>query len=90
VTVQAGRFRGWTHLPETPVNVYAVGTTTPASIYTDKISGTAAANPVQTDAAGSYTFFAAAGDLDIVFQVGDLTIRQTISVWLDPSYTTVT
>ncbi len=86
MTVQAGRFRGYAGLPEIPVNVYAVGTTTPANIYTDKANGVAAANPVTTDAAGSFTFFAAAGDYDVVYQVAGLTIRQTVTVWLDPSY----
>ena len=86
MTVEAGRFRGYTDRPEIPVNVYAVGTTTPASLYTDYTNGTAAANPVTTDAAGSFTFFAAAGDLDVVYQAGDTTIRQTITVWLDPTY----
>jgi hypothetical protein len=88
MTVQAGRFRGYTGLPGVPVNVYAVGTTTPASIYTDKVNGTPAANPVLTDDGGSYAFFAGAGDLDVVFQSGDLTIRQAVTVWLDPSYST--
>jgi hypothetical protein len=41
---------------------------------------------VETDVAGSFTFFGAAGDLDVVYQAGDATIRQTVTVWLDPSY----
>ena len=86
MTVEAGRFRGYTGLPEIPVNVYAIGTTTPASLYTDHTNGVAAPNPVETDVAGSFTFFGAAGDLDVVYQAGDATIRQTVTVWLDPSY----
>ena len=46
--------------------VYNKGTTTKASLYTDRTMGTAAANPGVTDADGNLTFWAAPGFYDVL------------------------
>lgn len=66
------------------VSVYTVGTTTLATLYTDHIAGTAAANPFNTSALGSFHFFAAPGDYDVVFQVETELERHTVTVRDDP------
>ena len=48
------------------VNVYAAGTVTPSTIYSDNNS-TVAANPLTTGADGSYDFYAANGRYDLLF-----------------------
>lgn len=90
--IKAGRYEGsllFASVGKVPValqqiSVYTVGTTTLSTLYTDHIAGTAAANPVITDQMGNYSFFAAPGDYDIVFQVGTVDIRHTITVRDDP------
>ena len=47
-------------------NVYAAGTTTPSTIYSDNI-GTTTPNPITTGADGSYNFYAANGTYDLLF-----------------------
>lgn len=93
MTVQAGRYEAMLLLATQPnepiadqeVNVYAVGTTTHASVYTDHIAGTAAANPVLTDPLGNLEFFAVPGDYDVEFVWGNVTIRHTVTVRNDPA-----
>ena len=63
-----------TPLPNLTVHVYAVGTTTPVVLYTDRTKGTVAANPTTTDANGNLTFFAAPGDVDILGNTERLTV----------------
>ena len=93
MTVAAGRFNALGLFPPGPasqgqrVHVYAVGTTTPSSLYTDRINGTAAVNPVISDSDGSVNFFAVAGDYDLVWDEGDLLLRTTITVRPDPANT---
>ena len=67
------------------VSVFDVGTTTPASLFTDGISGIAAANPVETDAQGNLTFYAAPGDYDLIYVRGDVELRTTITVGAPPA-----
>jgi Pectate lyase superfamily protein len=50
----------------TLVNVYISGTTTLATLYTDRTMGTTTSNPTLTDANGNLTFFATPGVYDIV------------------------
>lgn len=72
------------------VTVYTPGTTTKASLVTDKTGGSAAANPFPTDALGNGTVFAAFGDYDLFFSVGapgsGYTVRKTVSVREDGSF----
>jgi hypothetical protein len=83
--VQAGLFS--TQLPVTneEVNVYTVGTTSAAQLYTDAISGVTAANPVETDALGNLAFYAAPGNYDICYVRGDVKLRQTATVGAPPA-----
>jgi hypothetical protein len=72
------------------VAVYAVGTSTPVSLYTDRTAGTGLANPLPTgqatnapgvDALGNVIFFAAPGRYDMA--VGSQTY--TVTVYPDPA-----
>jgi hypothetical protein len=47
------------------VNVYAAGTVTPSTIYSDNL-GTSATNPLTTGSDGSFDFYAANGRYDLV------------------------
>jgi hypothetical protein len=69
-----------TPVPNTPVTVYNHGTTTPASLYTDQTRGTAATNPVDTDANGKLLFFANPGLYDLVVEVGGIVTPLTVQV----------
>jgi hypothetical protein len=71
MSVNAGRFTGLNAAPpNSSVAVYTHGTKTLASLYTDKSSGTAAANPVPVDSFGNFSFFAVPGDVDLALPVG--------------------
>ena len=48
------------------VTVYAAGTTTPSTLYSDNL-GTTTANPLTTGPDGSYDFYAANGRYDLLF-----------------------
>jgi hypothetical protein len=86
MTISAGRFAALgAFAPNSAVNVYSVGTVTPATLYTDKTAGTTAPNPVTADEDGTVNFFAAAGDVDLVYDFGTLSIRTTVTVWPDPT-----
>lgn len=88
MTVDAGRFTSLHSFPPgTSVLVANVGTSTAASVYTDKSTGTAAPNPVLADESGTVQFFAVPGDADLVYTVGDLDNRYTITVPADPTET---
>ena len=82
MTVEAGHYSSIGFPPSTPVSVFTHGTTTLVSTYTDHSTGTAAANPVTTDAEGTLSFFAVAGDLDLAWSVGDL--ERTAFITLQP------
>jgi hypothetical protein len=85
--VNAGRFTSLNAVaPNSSVSVYTHGTTTLASLYTDKSSGTAAPNPVTADPFGNFSFFAVPGDVDLLLSHapgGDSLI--TVTVPADPT-----
>ena len=70
-------------IPQTnkTVYVYAVGTTTLATLYTDRTKGTTTSNPTTTSALGNLTFFADPGSYDIMVNG----TRLTIAVPVDPA-----
>jgi hypothetical protein len=85
-TVATGRFTSMdAFVGGELVSVFDTGTTTLASLYTDKITGTLASNPVTTDEFGTLQFFAVPGDYDLVFPAGDLSRTITITVQPDPT-----
>ncbi len=86
MTVNAGRFTGLNAAPpNSTVSVYTHGTTTLASLYTDKSTGTAASNPVAVDEYGNFSFFAVPGDVDLAVPYGSTTETLTITVPADPT-----
>ncbi len=86
MTVAAGRFSALAAFPpSSSVLVCSPGTKTPAALYADKISGTTISNPVTTDTLGNLSFFAVAGDYDLVFAYGDVTRVVTVTVPPDPT-----
>lgn len=62
------------------VSVYNHGTTTLATLYTDKTAAATAANPIVVASLGDLSFFAAAGDYDISVTLGEETDTFTVSV----------
>ena len=52
-------------IPNLPVTVFLAGTTTHASLWTDRLKVTPAANPVSTDSLGNLAFYADPGLYDI-------------------------
>ena len=85
MTIAAGRFTAWAFPPNTAVSVCSVGMLTLSSLYTDKINGTAASNPVTSSENGSVNFFAVPGDYDLVWQANTIELRETITVPADPT-----
>jgi len=86
MTVAAGRFTGLNALPpNSSVSVFTHGTSTLASLYTDKINGTAAANPVEVDEYGNFSFFAVPGDVDLAMPYGSTVETITVTVPADPT-----
>jgi hypothetical protein len=86
MTVAAGRFSGLHAVPaNTSVSVFNVGTTTLASIYTDKINAVVAPNPVTADNFGSFGFFAVPGDYSLAWAQDDAEVTVTITVPPDPT-----
>jgi hypothetical protein len=86
----AGRFTapllfGPSQVTPQSVAVYTVGTTTPANLFTSKTGVTAAANPVVTDQLGNLELFAVPGDYDLVWHLGDVQCRVTVTVRGDPT-----
>lgn len=61
-------------LPNTPVNVFQLGTTIPITLYTDPTKATQATNPVSTDTLGNLTFYADPGRYDLLCRGTDLTV----------------
>lgn len=57
------------------VTVNLTGTGTAASLYTDRLKSTSAANPLQTNAAGNLTFYTTPGLYDLVFPTGTVTVN---------------
>lgn len=68
-------------LKNASVSVFNTGTTTLATLYTDRTRSTPAANPTTSDAVGNLTFFAAPGDYSVVVNEATLTLQ----VPLDPA-----
>lgn len=58
--------------------VYDVGTTTKATLYTDRTKATTAANPVLADSYGNLTFFADPGQYDLL--INGRTLQITVPV----------
>jgi hypothetical protein len=86
MTVAAGRFSALgAFAPGESVNVFNTGTTTLATLYADKISGTTVANPVTADELGDLGFFAVPGDYDLNAPTGTVDRTVTVSVRFDPS-----
>jgi hypothetical protein len=86
MTIVAGRFTALAAFPPLAVvSVYTVGTTTLAALYADKITGTAAPNPVTADLFGDLSFFATPGDLTLFTQTGDAGRSVTVTVPADPT-----
>ena len=61
--------------------IYNTGTTTKATLYTDRTKGTTAPNPGATDAEGNLTFYAAPGIYDILCNK----VTLTVTVYPDPA-----
>lgn len=59
----------------TEVIVYAHGTTTPASLYSDRTMDATVVNPTSTDGDGNLTFFTAPGQYDIVCNGATVTVN---------------
>lgn len=68
-------------LPGIGFTVYLTGTTTKATLYTDRTMGTVAANPVAADSLGNLKFFAAPGIYDVLGNGTSL----TVTVGADPA-----
>lgn len=82
----AGRYAGLNALPpNSTVSVYTHGTPTLATLYADKISGTAAPNPITVDQNGNFSFFAVPGDVDLAVPYGLTTETITVTVPADPT-----
>ena len=64
---------GGAPLPRANVYVYLAGTSTLASLYTDRTKATGAANPVVADVYGNFTVWAAPADYDLVCNGGRFT-----------------
>lgn len=64
------------------VTVYQHGTTTPATLYTDRTKTVQASNPVTTDASGNLVFYAAPGLYDVTAASGGTV---TVAVPVDPA-----
>lgn len=62
------------------VSVFNHGTSTLATLYTDKTAGTTAANPITVGSLGDLSFFAAAGDYDVEVTLGEETDVFTVTV----------
>lgn len=54
-----------TLLPGVQVSVYLVGSSTPATLYSDRLKTSTMSNPVAIDSRGNLTFFADPGQYDI-------------------------
>jgi hypothetical protein len=82
----AGRFTALRAVPpDSSISVYTHGTTTLASLYTDKSTGTAAPNPVTADPFGNFSFFAVPGDVDVELSNGYGLTTITVTVPADPT-----
>lgn len=68
-------------LKSTPFTVYLAGTTTLATLYTDRTMATGAPNPSVTDNRGNLQFFAAPGRYDVLCNGS----TQTVTVYPDPA-----
>lgn len=64
------------------VTVYQHGTTTPATLYTDRTKATTATNPVTTDASGNLVFWADPGLYDVTAASGGTVV---VAVVPDPA-----
>lgn len=71
-------------LVEIPITVLLHGTSTLASLYTDRTKATLAANPASTDEFGNLTFFADPGEYDIS---GNGQVLSGIILPVDPAET---
>lgn len=59
-----------------PVHVYAAGTTTHVQLWTDRLKGAAAANPILTDANSEFVTYTTPGVVDLY--AGGITSRQVV------------
>jgi hypothetical protein len=85
MTVNAGQFNGFDAPPDASISVFNTGTEVLASLYTDYISGSAAPNPLTADFEGNFSFFAAPGYYDVVYDSANesVAVRFTVTVRAD-------
>lgn len=68
------------------VKVYETGTTTEATLYTDRAKSTTTSQPISPDANGNLEFFANPGTYDLEISI-DGTVRSTNSIVIQPDGT---